>query len=56
MKNSKIVAKGLAASIVIAVLTGIFQESLTVATANSLYAIAGIGYLIFGTWAAKILW
>jgi len=55
MKQKKLVAWGIIASIVIAVIATVFETSMTVDSNDNLFALAGIGYLVFGTWASVLL-
>lgn len=51
MKN-KTVAQFLVGSVAISILTAIFESSLTYETTESLYMIAGLGMLAFGTYGS----
>ena len=51
----KIVAIGILASLGVAVLTGLFETSLYSETASNLYGLAGLGFCVFGIWAAILL-
>jgi len=55
MKYNKLVAYSMLASIGITVLTGVFKDSLAYTTTESLYGLAGVGFIVFGIWAAVLL-
>jgi len=49
--NNKILGNILIASVSVGFLTGFFEESLAYATTEMLYAVSGIGIVVFGFWA-----
>lgn len=46
------IANVLSVSIVLAVITAIFEEAMSTTVAGGLYSIAGIGMVGFGVWAS----
>jgi len=51
MKN-KTLGIGLLVSISIALLTAIFETSMTIYTADNLFTLCGIGIIFFGIWGS----
>lgn len=51
MKNAKLVAYGLIASLGLAVLVSIFEPF----NGDDLYQLSGLGFFVFGIWASIIL-
>lgn len=50
--SNKMIANVLSVSIVLAVITAIFEEAMSTTVAGGLYSIAGIGMVGFGVWAS----
>lgn len=55
MKNSKLVAFGLIASLVLAVFVGAFEVSMHEETAEFLYGLIALGFAVFSVWGANLL-
>jgi len=55
MKN-KTIAKAIVASIIISILTTVFETSLSYQAVDNLYTLAGLIIIVFGIWGAVRLW
>ena len=55
MKN-KTIAKFTVAGVAISILTAIFEDTLSYATQDNLYMVAGFMLIIFGIWGSVRLW